>query len=64
MLNSKIENPEFLEDRLNSLIDFLDDISNRDSDACVSAGDVFGYLCGYMGEDPKAEDEIDYQELG
>lgn len=59
MLNSKIENPEFLEDRLNSLIDFLDDISNRAPDTSVSAGDVFGYLCGYMGKDPKAEDEIE-----
>ena len=48
-----------LENRIDKLINFLDEISNENPDIKVSAGDVFGYICGYMDASADPEDEIE-----
>jgi hypothetical protein len=49
--------PENLEERLEMLINFLNE--NSDNDEKISAGDLLGYICGYMDVSASPEDEID-----
>lgn len=42
--------------RVNKLVDFLDTLPE---DAKISAGDTYGYIMGFFGEDDKPEDEIE-----
>lgn len=55
-INEEVENSPELIDRINKLVDFLDNLSD---DAKVSAGDVMGYICGYFGKNDMPEDEIE-----
>lgn len=55
VINSKIQETDGLLDRINKLVDFLDEYD----ESKVSAGDVMGYICGYFGKDDLPEDEIE-----
>jgi hypothetical protein len=45
--------------RTKILIDFLDTVSDENDEAKVIAGDVMGYLCGYVDITSPPEDEIE-----
>ena len=53
--NDKIQETDEVIDRINKLVDFLDSCG----DSKVSAGDVMGYICGYMDVTAEPEDEIE-----
>ena len=50
---------EGIEDRVNGLIKFLNEISEKNADIKVSAGDVLGYICGWSDITAEPEDEIE-----
>lgn len=54
-INIKIQETEGLLDRINKLVDFLDECDGLN----VSAGDVMGYICGYVDTTSEPEDEIE-----
>jgi len=56
--NNKIQHTSGLMNRINLLVEFLDNLG--DDDMYVSAGDVMGYICGYFGDGDSPEDEIYY----
>jgi len=55
VINSKIQETDGLLDRINKLVDFLDECD----ESKVSAGDVMGYICGYVDITSDPEDEIE-----
>ena len=57
--NSKIQETNGLIERINKLVDFLDRCSNTNYECKVSAGDIMGYICGYMDITSEPEDEIE-----
>jgi hypothetical protein len=55
VINSKIRKTDGLLGRINKLVDFLDECYELK----VSAGDVMGYICGYVDITSEPEDEIE-----
>jgi hypothetical protein len=55
VINSKIQETDGLLERINKLVDFLDECD----ESKVSAGDVMGYICGYVDITSEPEDEIE-----
>ncbi len=49
------QNANELINRINLLVDFLD----KNNDSNVSAGDVLGYICGWVDTTSPPEDEIE-----
>ena len=55
VINSKIQETDGLLERINKLVDFLDECDEMK----VSAGDVMGYICGYADCTSEPSDEIE-----
>jgi len=55
VINSKIQEIDGLLDRINKLVDFLDECD----ESKVFAGDVMGYICGYVDTTSEPKDEIE-----
>ena len=53
--NSKIQETGGLLERINKLVDFLDECDEMK----VSAGDVMGYICGYVDCTSEPSDEME-----